>query len=329
MEAEAVVREATLLDGPVLADIERSSPLVSADGASLAIDRGDDYFAASRLMGEVTVMLAEVDGEPAGAIGGVIHRVLLGGTERRMLYIHHARIVPRYQNTGLGRRLSFALMDRFKAEGYDSAYWYVAPGNTRSQSFNRNSPGKWTFGPTSISLSCQANTGPRFGRPATPDDAGEIVHLLNACHGGEEMFFPYTVASLTQRLERDRHQYSWESLWFGNGAVVGVWPEGRWVCTRHTDRAGNTSVRASAAVLDFGFLPGAEHEFQSLVRAWCAWLAERGMMDLTAFTSPNTRAWSVFEGPGGEYSTYDLWTPGLEEPAGARARGLYVDHVYF
>jgi len=329
MEPQVQVREATAADGPALAEIERNSPLVFADGSSLRIDRRDDYFAAARLMAGATVMLAEVDGEPAGAICGALHRVLLGGAERRMLYIHHARILPRYQNTGLGRRVSFALMDRFKAEGYDSPYWYVATDNAQSQSFNRNSPGKWSFGPTCVTMRCSENAGPAYGRPATPGDAAEVVHILNSCHDGEEMFFPYSVESLTERLGRDPRQYGWQNLWLGDGAVVGVWPEAEWISIVHTDPAGNTTFNGNAAVADYGFLPGAENELRSLLRAWCSSLEERGMAELTAFTSPNTRAWPVFRGLAGELSHYDLWTPGVAEPEGATSRGLYVDHLYF
>jgi len=329
MTPDVVVREATLADGPLLAEIERNAPLVFADGRSIAIDRGDDYFAASRLMGDVTVMLAEVDGEPAGAICGALHPVLLGGLERRMLYIHHARILPRFQNTGLGRRISPALMERLKPLGYDSPYWYIAPANARSQSFARNSPGKWSVGPSWITLSCHNNAGPAFGREATPADAHEIVHILNSCHEGEEMFFPYTAESLAERLSRDPSQYGWPNLWLGDGAVAGVWPEGNWISVRSTDPAGNTTVSRGAAVLDFGFLPGAGAELRVLLRSWCAWLAARGMVELTAFTSRGARSRPALKGMKGEMSDFDLWTPALPEPPGTTKHGLYVDHIYF
>ncbi len=329
MEPGEVFREATLADGPVLVAIERDSPLVFEDGSSLAIDRGDDYFAASRLMGGATVMLAEVNGEPAGAACGAIHAVLLGGVERRMLYVHHVRILPRFQKTGLARRVSPALMECLRSQGYDSPYWYVSPANTRSQSFNRTSPGKWSFGPTWIAMPCAENAGPAAGRPATPDDAGEIAHILNACHEGEEMFRPYTAESLSERMARDPLQYGWQSIWLAKGAVAGVWPEGNWISLRQTDAAGNASVSRGAAVLDYGFLPGAGAELRALFRAWCSWLAERGMVELTAFTAPGTRSWPVFEGMQGELSSFDLWTPTLPEPEGASSHGLYVDHLYF
>lgn len=329
MEPAVVVREATTADAPVLAEIERNAPLVFADGGSVAIDRGDDYFAASRLMGGATVMLAEVDGEPAGAICGAIHGALVGGVERRLLYVHHGRILPAFQRMGLGHRASYALMDRMRIDGYDSPYWYVAPGNTRSQNFNRNSPGKWGFGPTEIVIPCLDLAGPPAGREARPEDAAEILHILNTCHAGEELFLPYTLRSLHERLERDPRLYGWSDIWIGNGAVLGVWRQAKWVVARYTDAAGNVALERGAAVLDYGCLPGAQADLGALIQAWCGHLVDEGMTELSLFSSPGTCAWPVVANLQARVSQYDLWTPNLPEPEGARSRGIYVDHIYF
>ncbi|HSS11577.1 MAG TPA: hypothetical protein VLL25_16950, partial [Acidimicrobiales bacterium] len=60
---EIIVRFATETDAPALADIERRSPMVLGDIA-VTIDRGDDYFAATRLMEDVGIVVAEIDGLP-------------------------------------------------------------------------------------------------------------------------------------------------------------------------------------------------------------------------------------------------------------------------
>ncbi len=328
MNQPIVIRQATAADGPMLAAIERGSPLELQD-ASIAIDRGDDYFASSRLMGSPTVLVAEVDGVPAGVIGGVVHAAPLGGEVRRMLYIHHARILPSYQNTGVGRRLSAALMEHLKPGGYDSPYWYIARENARSQAFARNAANRWSFGPTWVTLDCAANAGPPYGRVAGPADAAQIVQILNACHEGEEMFLPYTVESFTARLARDPVQYGWPHVWRTDGAVVGVWPEGDWIAVSETDGSGEVTSSRGAGVLDYGFLPGAGEEARALLRAWCGWLLERGMTSLDAFTSDGSRTRPLFDGLRCELAVFDFWTPGLPEPAGAHGRGLYVDHVYF
>ena len=54
-----------------------------------------------------------------------------------------------------------------------------------------------------------------------------VAARLNAFHGGEEMFVPYTEASLAARLARAPDLYGWERVWLAEGAVIGVWPAGR------------------------------------------------------------------------------------------------------
>lgn len=329
MTPGATVRVATASDGALLAEIERSSPLVFADNSQVAIDRGSDYYAASRLMGGATVLIAEAEGTPAGVICGAVHPVVLGGVERQLLYVHHARILPAFQNQGIGRLLSTSLFEHHREPGFDSAYWYISRANVRSQAFARNAPNRWSFGPEWVSLDCAANAGPAQGRPATPADAGQIVNILNACHAGEEMFRPYTVASLTERLERDPAQYSWGDVLVADGAVAGVWQEGRYIAATFTDAEGQTNESPGAAVLDYGFLAGAGGEMRALLKAWCSFLVERGMTGLSVFTSAGSRSRPLFEGMTGEVSEFDFWTPAIPEPEGAGSRGLYVDHIYF
>lgn len=323
------IREATPADAALLSEIERNSPLEFADGTSLAIDRGSDYFASARLMGNVRATVASVAGEPAGVFCTTVHPALVGGERRRMLYFHHTRILPRFQGLGIGRALADEMFRHWKGQ-YDSPYWYISPLNAHSQAFARSAPGKWSLVPAWVSLPCEENAGPPCGRLATPGDAGEIVAILNACHEGEEMFLPYTTESLVERLERDPAQYSWANIWLTDGAVVGVWPEGNWIGSRFTDASGNArSGRSGGAVLDYGFLPGAGGRLRELLRAWCTWLLDHEMDELTAFTSTGARSWPVFQGMAAEVSSFDFWTPAIPEPPGARERGLYVDHIYF
>lgn len=67
MPDDVRIRAATEADGATCAGIERQSPLVF-DHSQLVIDRGDDYFAATRLMADPVVLLAEVGSEPAGSL---------------------------------------------------------------------------------------------------------------------------------------------------------------------------------------------------------------------------------------------------------------------
>lgn len=328
MLGEITFRVATEADGSVLADLERRSPLVLGDD-SLVIDRGDDYFAAARLMEDVTIVIAEVDGVPVGAFCGAVHRAMVGGVERRLLYFHHTRIPPEYQRQGVGRKLAVAVREAVKDRQIDSDYWYISPQNAKSQAFAKDAANHWRVQPVWATLDCAAIAGPAHGRAATPADATEVVAILNACHQGEEMFLPYTVASLTARLERAPAQYSWERLWLGNGAVVGVWPEGESISVRLLRADGAVEVSRGGAVLDYGCLAGAELELELLLRAWAGWLAPRGMAELSLFTCPGTRTWALVAPLAVRLDPFDFWTPFIPEPEDAAQHGLYVDHVYF
>lgn len=325
--AEITIRMAAEADSGVLSEIERGSPIEVGERA-IAIDRGDDYFAASRLMGDVVVLLAEVDGQPAAALCAAFHRAMIGGVERKMAYIHHARVLPEFQRQGVGRAISARLREIINERGADSDYWYISVGNTKSQAFARAATNRWRVQPRWATLHSQTLAGPVHGRPATPADAATVVSILNACHAGEEMFMPYTVDSLTARLGRAPEMYSWLNLRLGEGAVVGTWLEGDWINVRVSGPDGPEAVSRGAAVLDYGCVAGAEGELAVLFRGWCGELAARGF-ELTIFTCPGTHAWPVISSLTDDIAAFDFWTPALPEPEGAAGRGLYVDHVYF
>lgn len=323
---EISVREATEADGPLLSDIERRTPLQLGE-ATLVIDRGDDYFAAARLMGEATVLIAEIDGVPAGVFCAAAHPSMIGGVERRMLYIHHARISPEAQNQGLGKRFGDMIRNKFAGQT-DSNYFYISPGNVQSQAFARRAENRWSIQPALIDLETSSMAGASVGRPSTPDDAPRIVAMLNAAHSGEEMFLPYTVESWSARLARAPSQYSWDRVWLTGHAVVGVWPEGQWISTRLTLAGGESRESRGAAVLDFGYEPGGERDLLGLLQAWRRWLHEREMSSLSLFSSPGARHWSLLS-PLGEVRPFDFWTPAIPEPETAVGHGVYVDHIYF
>jgi GNAT superfamily N-acetyltransferase len=325
---DVTIRIATEADSRLLAEIERRSPIEGA-GTAVMIDRGDDYFAASRLMAEVVVLVAEVDGEPAAAICGAFHPASVGGVERKMAYIHHARVMPEFQRLGVGRLLSARLREIINERGVDSDYWYISTANAKSQSFARVAPNRWSARAHWATLSATALAGPVHGRPASPADAPAIVSILNACHEGEEMFLPYTVESLTARLEHAPAIYSWENLRLGDGAVAGVWLEADWVTVRVRQADGSEAVSRGAALLDHGCAHGAEGKLEALLRGWCGEVARRGWDELTAFSSPPAHAWPVISALTEQISLMDFWTPLLPEPEGAAERGLYVDHIYF
>ena len=54
------------------------------------------------------------------------------------------------------------------------------------------------------------------------------------------------------------------------------------------------------------FLPGAEGEFESLLRGWCEWLAERGTTELAIYTSEGARNHDVVTKLASQIDMYDL-----------------------
>lgn len=328
MEPTVVIRRAFEADGPVLSEIERNTPLVF-DDRSLYIDRGDDYFATARLMEDAVVLLAEVDGTPAGVFCGALHGALIGGVPRRMLYVHHSRILPEYQRLGLGLKLANALFEHFKESKVDSQYWYISTTNEKSQGFARRATNRWSFCPVLVDLDIHKIAGPPAGRPATPADAPRIAAILNAAHEGEEMFLPYSLESFAARVSRAPAQYGWDRVWLTDSAVVGVWPEGESITIRLAASDGSAKDSRGAAVLDYGCLPGAEGELVSLLGAWASALIARGFDGMSCFSSPGARLARVVLTLPAEHTDFNFWTPQIPEPEGAADRGLYVDHIYF
>jgi hypothetical protein len=327
-DGDVTVREATQADARALAEIERRCPVVLGE-SSIAFDRGDDYFAFARLMADVTVAIGFVGGEPAAINCGAAHSVRIAGQERRVMTAIHTRVRPEHQGKGLWGALSRVLSEKYKP-GADvlTGRGFVSVDNAAMQHGFAQVPNKWSARALRVQLDCAALAGPPAGRPATPADADRIVEVLNRCHADEEMYLPYTVGSLAERLARAPAQYSWGRVWLGEGAVVGVWPAGesiRLVMRSH----GREWESRRGLVLDYGFISGSDGELEALLRAWCAWLAERNLDTLSIFTSERSPGYASLVRLARDVDAFDLWTPDMAEPPGAAERGLYIDQVYF
>ncbi len=70
-----------------------------------------------------------------------------------------------------------------------------------------------------VELDCAALAGPMAGAPASAADAAEIAARLNAFHGAEELFVPYTAESFATRVERAPDLYGWDKVWLTDGAT--------------------------------------------------------------------------------------------------------------
>lgn len=316
-----VIREAKESEGPILAELERRAPL-KVGNASITYDRGDDFFAFARLMEETVNLVAEEDGEILALHCVALHPVVVGGNEHQAMLLHHTRIPQEHQKRGLFSPLNVRGFQTFEGR-MNAPYGYVAVDN--SAAGRLHGPDRWSFPALRGVLRCESLAGPPVGRPATPADAERIVEILNTCHRGEEMYRPYTLDTLTARFQRAPELYSWDQVWMTERAVVGVWPAGLRVAR---EEAGRRTETVRASVLDHGFLAGAEGELESLLRAWCGWLVERGTSELAVYTSEGSPNHRVVSSVASQIDAYDF-RMGVPEPEGAAQRGLYVDAVYF
>jgi len=177
-------------------------------------------------------------------------------------------------------------------------------------------------------LQCALLAGPQAGRAATPRDAPRIVEILNATHERDEMYLPYTVKSFTARVERSPRDYCWARVRITDRAVVGVWPAGDTVRFIIDSKGSRVESRRGLA-LDWGFSPGAEDEFEALLRTQCGWLNDRGLDRLSVFTSERSAGYERVRSLASELERFVVISFGIPEPPGGATRGLYVDPIYF
>ena len=313
------VRDATDAEAAVLTTLERRSPIKLGD-TLMYFDRGDDYFAAARLMGEVTVYVGEMDGAIAGVYWGAQQPVLVNGEPKVLFLENRVRIDPESRRGGVFWALCVYGRDRYAVPS-DSIAFYVSPDNAGVQKFVADTP-SWTVQPLRVLLPCAGEASVR-PRRATKDDAGEVVEILNATHDCEALYVPYTVESLTARLERDPGQYSWSDLRLEDGAVVGV---GRQY-VEVTKVTGGERVRTNrAVVLDHG---GSGDAYRSLLQATGAELSADGVTHLSLFTSAGSSTLDVLTELAEVTEPYDFWAFNIECPDDLPTTGFYVDPVYF
>jgi len=174
LDVDVVSREATLADAAALADIERRCPIVLNDGVTMTIERGDDYFAFTRLMDDFLVAMGFVDGKPAGVNVAALHTVRVGGRDYRIHAFAHLRILPEHQKKGLWGAINRVFDQKYPEEFGSTAYPSV--DNAAMLRGFAGAP-RWSMHQIRAQLLCAPLAGPQIGRPATPRDAPRIVRF--------------------------------------------------------------------------------------------------------------------------------------------------------
>jgi hypothetical protein len=225
-------------DASALRALERRCPIVMGD-VRATYDRGEDFFAGARLIGDAYPTVAERDGALVAMHCMVTHDLRIAGSPVRATYLHHSRILPEVQGGGVFSALNGAELERHARES-GLFYSYVALGNEAALKVVPVKP--WALRPERLVIDCRRQAGPTCGRPATPRDAERVVELVNAAHGREELFVPYTVDRLTARLGREPVTYGWAHLRLDARAVIGVWPAPCASCETHPPAARRRSA---------------------------------------------------------------------------------------
>jgi hypothetical protein len=314
-------------DGPALAEVERNTPIVLGD-RSIRIDRGADYFAASRLMVRPVVALGEVHGQVVCVFAGAVLPVRVAGDEKHLMLAHHARVLPAFQHHGLWRAASRLVYEVLSSE-VEGSISYVATTNRAAQHLTANSR-KWSFPILRALLDTHAVGGavaPVAARAMRDDDAVEVTRILNTCHAHEEGYVPYTPAGFRARLARAPAQYGHPHVWRFGHAVLGVWPAGGCIAEIHewgTERRTHRQGRA----LDYGFLPGCDADFAALLGAWCRHLEDMGQDQLAIFTNEGSPGYATIVERATDVETFNLCLA-IAEPPDAALRGWWVDAACF
>jgi hypothetical protein len=315
------IRVATDSDANVLREIELRTPLKLGE-TQVVYDRGEDYFAAERLMGNVITHIVELHGRAVGLTSWVMHGICAKGERMLASYKHRTRLLPEARGQGMRQMLDFA---GFEASSGQADVMYTLASAANETVRHIYGEGNWSVRPERLVIDTKLHAGPHAGRPSTPADGERIVDLLNRAHGREELYAPYTTDSLAVRFGREPNLYSWGNLRLGERAVVGAWPAHLGVI-RTADGESTTDNRA--LVLDYGYEEGAEDEFIALIKAECATLSQSDTTELATFASPQSTAYPQLSTLAKRTEPYILYFA-VPPPADLASRGVYIDQLYF
>jgi GNAT superfamily N-acetyltransferase len=323
--AEVSVRAATVADNDAIVSLELRSALVLGDVEDL-FDRSPDALACCRIQDGCRLIVAEMEGRVVGLMAGVVFRPLVQRQRRTLVYIHRARVDPEFRHHGVAMALSGALFSWSAVRGAEGPCYAIAPGNSTSLSFVERGGGRWPSDLALLDIDVSQAT-PGTAEPIAEERLPEAVDLVNATRAGEDFFEPLTVDSLRARLTRDR-AYGLANLRgvFNGGALIavaGLLDKGAYTERIRIDRASGRETRSrSAAVVDWGYVPGRQGQFVELLDVLAA---DARALGRTTLTICQPRPDSLSPGLPFGHGAVSLFTPSLKPPATEAMGGLFFD----
>ncbi len=276
-----VCRQATWADDDLLSDLCANSPETLGDW-TVTVERGPNPYAQFRLQEHPNVQVLEDRRVGLGMTANSVRNTLIAGERTTANFMSGWRVRDGFRGLGLSKLLQNSGGPGVSWFGLVS-YWYVRKGNAsqawvaKISSDLADRPEGYSTETETLSATVthlpsnpEANASPRV-RKATEQDLGPCVELINRTHQGLDLFRPYTVDFLWERLNDPSWGeeppfiasiYGWEDFAVieDNGQIVacgGMWDRGRDVreVWRH-DQTDESHLVDPTAILDFGFAEG-------------------------------------------------------------------------
>lgn len=345
-------RQVTVTDAEAFCALWANSPEQIGEW-DLTVERGPDAFAQFELQ-ERPVLNALFDrGVMVACVSFSLRHTLVGGQRVPVRYGQAMRVHKDYRGRALAhwvRSLPWAVgLSRPTQVQYD----FIRPQNMTMERWNRK------FMPTVESVPIREDDVPgipvrvlqyparpasasRPGvRPARREDYERMVTLINRTHAGRDLFRPYTVEFLVDRVDpwyafpgpgSWKPPYGCDDLYVveRDGEVVacaGLWDRGRDVRERWRHReSGEERVVSVTALLDVGYAEGCEQEMAEVIEHLIGVTHELGRDFLIApmETMPEVEALVADRRPSAEtrYMQWRAETPRIKAP-------VHVDLAYW
>ena len=295
-------REATWEDHGLLVELCAEAPEKVGEW-TVTVERGPYPYAQFRLQEHPSVTILEDRRIPLGMAARSVRNTYIGGERLTAHFMSGWRIREGFRGLGLSNMLQFSPGPGVGWFGVVT-YWFVRIGNSSSSWISKIEDDLADRGDFSLETDTLTATVTNFDDPAagsrstnvreaTAADLPRCVELINRSHAGLDLFRPYTLEYLEERLDDPSwgpkpsfyaSVYGWPDFRVveRDGEVVacgGLWDRGRDV--RDVWRRGEeTHVEDPAALLDFGLAEGHDAALAELISHFLADTSELGRSGL-------------------------------------------------
>lgn len=292
---------------------------IPVDDGFCHIDHHGTLVSVIDLLGPGRMHVVEQDGVIVGFGGTAGFKVTVDDQNYDRLYSHHYRIHESVRGRGLIPVLA-ASNEAYLAHEPLGQFAVVHSGNTRAA---ENQPYLWEAKGARVVLDCQRIAGDPYGSKATPDDQARICAMINHSHGAQEIFHPYTIDGLTERLSRAQEVYTLKNFKVSEHATLGTWMSGE---TRRYEFEDRSWTEERGLILDYGFDKGGLDEFERLLRGTAGEALAQDLTHLTLFSCQQAEAWPLLSRLATRIEPYVV-SCSVAEPTRTAEHGVYIDQI--